>query len=1144
MTLVAAVLLFWWGTSEQLSSRTVASIQTGEPVDLWFTPRGELASLVIADETVTVRTWNAQGRLQRTRSLDFPLSRPRQLPSQSPVQQSLRRRRPGQEPPQIYQEIPEDIPLFAVSRDASTLAWVQRENLYIQNLTNEALPPPLVRKLETRTPVSGIQFTEDSRFALLRSDGHLELRNIQGERVDLAMVRDGDRPSSKSLEPLESWSLWSSGPFLTVVSFPTAQAVVFDTRGPLKTSHWHYELGSRNGLGLVVSPSGRLAVGTSNGTVLLSRPEKGGRVDVIREAPGIVTAITFYDENRTLVGGDFRGIYLVSSDQPLTELTSESVGTRLLAINPTQWAFSGNGGSMLMAHQQMSRLNATGTATIAAWVGGGVLAVVYFAAPWLAGLLGRASYGFGTPPLPRAEDFARRSDDASPDASTLTPVPPPDPPEPLVEAIARGDCILYIGAGLSAQAGLPTWVECLEGLIRFAREHEHLSDEIAQRLTRDLLSGGRSAVADELASVLPRELLQEYLGTGNGKVRPSPAHELLAKMPFAGVVNTNFDRLIARAFNKPDRSIFVPDETEELLQILREKQFFIVNLNGTVEKPSTLIFTQREYRDAMVRNLPFRQWMQTLFARRTFFFLGVSLNGILEYLEALELSPLLPAGEHFALVDEICEPEDTQVRALKRNFGINLVGFRPLFGHPEIVEFLEKLRAKVDEKGPPEVLRVRPVLKRVVLQNIGPFESLDVELSASWNVLLGDNGMGKSVVLRSIAAALCGEAAEEAAVTRLLRSGSREGSIELYVGSERYRVELQRDLDGRVHIKSASLSPLKLGNWLVLGFPALRSVTWDRPKGPSAVGGGMPSPADLLPILSSTPDTRMNDLKQWLINTHYKASGDGQEADVGRRLLDRFFQVLDEITPDIELKFHSIDKDTREIRLQTDGGVVPLEAVSQGTVSVTTWVGTLLQRLYEAYGSLPAPEREGALVLVDEIDAHMHPGWQRSLALQLRELFPEVQVVATTHSPLIVAALAPEEILLARRHPADRRILIEKPEMSLQGLRADQILTSPLFKLESTRDPETHRRLMRYSDLATRDQLLPEQEAELQALARELEIRLPAPAEREEARQAMTMIEDALDERLKKVPIEKQKKVLQEAKVLWQEIMTGSRRPQ
>lgn len=135
-------------------------------------------------------------------------------------------------------------------------------------------------------------------------------------------------------------------------------------------------------------------------------------------------------------------------------------------------------------------------------------------------------------------------------------------------------------------------------------------------------------------------------------------------------------------------------------------------------------------------------------------------------------------------------------------------------------------------------------------------------------------------------------------------------------------------------------------------------------------------------------------------------------------------------------------------------------------------------------------------------------------------------MVATTHSPLIVAALAPEEILLARRHPADRRILIEKPEMSLQGLRADQILTGPLFQLESTRDPETHRLLMRYSDLATRDKLLPEQETELQALAQELEIRLPSPAEREEARQAMTMIEEALNERLEKVPIEKQKKFL------------------
>src|SRR5262249_39188487 len=143
-------------------------------------------------------------------------------------------------------------------------------------------------------------------------------------------------------------------------------------------------------------------------------------------------------------------------------------------------------------------------------------------------------------------------------------------------------------------------------------------------------------------------------------------------------------------------------------------------------------------------------------------------------------------------------------------------------------------------------------------------------------LLLGDNGVGKTVILRAIAAALCGDKAEPAAVTRLLRSGATSGSILLKVEGRDYRVELKRDADGKVLTVAQSLSPLKYDNWLVLGFPALRSIPWDRPKGPSAPNPEAPSPDDLLPILRPEPDNRISELKQWLVNLDYAAGTEPQ----------------------------------------------------------------------------------------------------------------------------------------------------------------------------------------------------------------------------------------------------------------------------
>src|SRR5262249_6372314 len=155
---------------------------------------------------------------------------------------------------------------------------------------------------------------------------------------------------------------------------------------------------------------------------------------------------------------------------------------------------------------------------------------------------------------------------------------------------------------------------------------------------------------------------------------------------------------------------------------------------------------------------------------------------------------------------------------------------------------------------------------------------------------------------------------------------------------------------------------------LVLGFPALRSVPWERPKGPSTLKQEKPAVRDLLPILKGDPDTRVADIKQWLINLDY-ASGSEPAPSRSKRLLYKFFEILQQLTPDLRVKLHSINRRTMEIKVETDGGVVPLEAVSQGTGSVMAWIGTLLERLSEV-GNNSEPTKGAALVLIDELDAH------------------------------------------------------------------------------------------------------------------------------------------------------------------------------
>src|SRR5262249_9892698 len=146
----------------------------------------------------------------------------------------------------------------------------------------------------------------------------------------------------------------------------------------------------------------------------------------------------------------------------------------------------------------------------------------------------------------------------------------------------------------------------------------------------------------------------------------------------------------------------------------------------------------------------------------------------------------------------------------------------------------------------------------------------------------------------------------------------------------------------------------------------------------------------------------------------------------------------------------------------------------------------LLQRLYEVFGKDKNPAYRYVLVLMDEIDAHMHPAWQQTLLPRLLECFPQMQLIATTHSPLVLNGLESKNIRNVVRSPLTHRVEIQEYEVKVKGQDASEILTGPLFGLEDTRDLETQAKEKKYDELRSLPSPTPEQLAERQALAQEL----------------------------------------------------------
>lgn len=135
---------------------------------------------------------------------------------------------------------------------------------------------------------------------------------------------------------------------------------------------------------------------------------------------------------------------------------------------------------------------------------------------------------------------------------------------------------------------------------------------------------------------------------------------------------------------------------------------------------------------------------------------------------------------------------------------------------------------------------------------------------------------------------------------------------------------------------------------------------------------------------------------------------------------------------------------------EIDGVQLPFAGLSDGYQAYVGWIGDLLHQLCLGAPSGRRLADNQGVVLVDEIDLHLHPAWQRSLLSTLSQALPKLQFIVTTHSPLVVGALQPENLIVLDRTDTLGTRCRRLPER-VHGRSADEMLLSPYFGLASTR---------------------------------------------------------------------------------------------
>ena len=367
----------------------------------------------------------------------------------------------------------------------------------------------------------------------------------------------------------------------------------------------------------------------------------------------------------------------------------------------------------------------------------------------------------------------------------------------------------------------------------------------------------------------------------------------------------------------------------------------------------------------------------------------------------------------------------------------------------------------------------------------------------SWITLLGENGVGKSTLLQALALLLAGpEAAKELLPrpTGWVSDSSKPGKLSAVLHQDEVdagtfgKKQITKIFSYSYFVTGETPTTIKVGkdNKETYTEPALieensRFLSWLRTnafapntKGWFAVGYGAFRRLNrinqsTLPSLDSPKrsnnfrtqfdeDKPINSFEQWMVHLEFRiAKGDNEaikKRDIGVKVIESLLPgdaKIAEVTTDGQIKF------------LVNGCKVPTIGLSDGYRSVIALAGDLIWRLMQAFPDLEDPTQASGVVLIDELDIHLHPYWQRQIAGWLQNIFPNLQFVIATHSPLIAAG-GGEDALTLRLELVDGEVEVRQVE-NISAYDADYILRSPAFGLESTHSPATQNKIKRFYEL-------------------------------------------------------------------------------
>lgn len=316
------------------------------------------------------------------------------------------------------------------------------------------------------------------------------------------------------------------------------------------------------------------------------------------------------------------------------------------------------------------------------------------------------------------------------------------------------------------------------------------------------------------------------------------------------------------------------------------------------------------------------------------------------------------------------------------------------------------------------------------LKDVGGIPNLNLEdINSQMNIICGENGVGKTNILDSLAS--CYSSYNQNVVMR--RSGSSVGQI-----------KLERDVGSPIVISLLDFKPSENNHYLsnsyfedsktnLLYLKINRSINYKSVRSINA------DPDSFHRSNNNNTGIQNEDIKDWLLNRILHSAHKGHLTETQLANLEFAKECFSILNPNYIYK--RLDTNN-EIFLETPTGEIYFEYLSSGFKSIIfILLGIIKEIDYRFENNRISAKDYDGVILIDEIELHLHPEWQGQICSVLKEVFPKAQFFISTHSPHVVqTALKDEVIALERRNNGVVRRTLPTSEYGYQGWTIEEIL--------------------------------------------------------------------------------------------------------